>query len=588
MHEINLIENVTIGLAVALAFGYITHRLGMSTIVGYILAGIVVSPRTPGVVIDLGTAQRFAEIGVILLMFGVGLHFQLKDLLSVRAIAIPGAVVQSAAATLLGTITAWWFGWNIGAGIVLGLAISVASTVVLIKVLMDNNVMGTVQGNIAVGWLVVEDIFTVLVLVLLPGIAEAAQDGVSAGIVGQAADLAWALLKLLALAGLMFVVGMRVIPWMMAKVAGTRSVELFTLTSLVIALVIAGVAAKFFGASPALGAFLAGMVVGQSRVSHQAAAEVIPMRDAFAVMFFVSVGMLFDIKFVLGNPGLILSVLLIILAGKPLAAIVIVRFLGYSLRTALVVAVGLAQIGEFSFILATLACSLKMLPDVGQSVLVACALISITINPLLFKTVDPIEKWLRRHPALWRRLNRRADLLGNEINLQAQTAVAAKSGRRKAIVVGYGPVGKTAAKILREQDMDVVVIDLNIETVSHLSNAGMSAIYGDACREEILKSAGIAEAVLLVVTLPGALHAGTVVATASNLNRQVKILVRAHYFNERLILQKAGAFAVCDEETEASVALAEILMREIGIDRETIIRKKSEIRKEIETAPSMV
>ncbi|MHB9140040.1 MAG: cation:proton antiporter [Victivallaceae bacterium] len=585
MHEINLIENLAIGLSAALVFGYITHRMGLSAIVGYIIAGIVVSPRTPGMVVDLGMAQQLAEIGVILLMFGVGLHFQLKDLLAVRAIAIPGAIVQSMAATVLGALVAWWFGWNLGAGVVLGLAISVASTVVLIRVLLDNNILGTVQGNIAVGWLVVEDIFTVLLLVLLPGIAEATQEGISTGFAAPAIDLGWAFLKLLALAGLMLVIGRRVIPWVMMKVAGTRSAELFSLTSLVIALVVAGGAAKFFGASPALGAFLGGMVVGQSRVSHQAAAEVIPMRDAFAVLFFVSVGMLFDPVFVLNSPLLIFLILLVILIGKPLAAIMIVMLRGYSVRTALVVAVGLAQVGEFSFILATLACSLKMLPEEGQSVLVACALISITLNPLLFKMVAPFEIWLRSHPALWKRLNARAERLGTEINLQAQANVG--TGLKKAIVVGYGPVGKTAATILREHNMEVMVVDLNIETIADLAAKGFPAIYGDACREEILKSAGIDDATLLAVTLPGQLSVSAVVAVASNLNPRVKILVRAHYVNERPMLHKSGAFAICDEETEISVALAEIIMHEIGLDEETIARKTSGIRKELDAPPSM-
>jgi CPA2 family monovalent cation:H+ antiporter-2 len=346
MHEIGLILTLSAGLVAALFFGFLTERLRLSPILGYLLAGIAVGPHTPGFTADAAITAQLAEVGVILLMFGVGLHFRLKDLVAVRRVAVPGAVGQSLVATLLAAGVAHWFGWGLGAGLALGIGLSVASTVVLMRVLADGGLLDSVHGHVAVGWLVVEDIFTVVILVLLP--ASAAVFGGGGGGLGDlAAALGLALLKVSLLSVVMLLAGARAIPWMLVAVARTRSRELFTLAILAVALAIATVASRVFGVSMALGAFLAGMVVGQSKVSHQAAADALPMRDAFAVLFFVSVGMLFDPGFLLEEPGLVAATLVIVLVAKPLVALLLVELMGYSVRTGLVVAVGLAQIGEF-------------------------------------------------------------------------------------------------------------------------------------------------------------------------------------------------------------------------------------------------
>ena len=580
MHEITLIVSLTMCLSAALVLGYLTQRLGLSTIPGYLLAGIVVGPHTPGFVANPEFAFQFAEVGVILLMFGLGFHFHLKDLLAVKALAIPGAVVQCLVATALGTAVAHWFGWGLGAGLVLGMAISVASTVVLVRVLLNHGALNSVPGHVAVGWLVVEDLFTVLFLVLLPPLA-AVMQGDSKAVSELPVTLGMALLKIAALGALMLLVGARVIPWLMVQVARTRSAELFTLAVLVVALAIATGSALLFGASMALGAFLAGVVVGQSEVSHQASAEVLPMRDAFAVLFFVSVGMLFDPVFLYEHPVLVLAILLIILLAKPLAALVIVLVLGYSVRTALSVAVGLAQIGEFSFILAELGRSLKLLPVEGQSVLVACALLSITLNPFLFKKILPFERWLQRQPTLWRILNARAARLGRDAGLHSRLMAPPQVGQQRAVVVGYGPVGKAVTRILAEFGVQPVIVELNLETVASLKRDGKAAVYGDACRREILKASGIANAAFLVVTLPDLMSRIPVIVAARELNPAVRVIVRARYVGERAMLEEVGASSVCYEEAEAAVSLAGLVLREIGVSEESIRAETEKIRTEM-------
>lgn len=583
MHGAALVLNLTMGLLAALVLGYITHRLGLSTILGYLLAGIAIGPHTPGFVGDPQIAAQLADIGVILLMFGVGSHLNLKSLLAVKAIAIPGAIAQSVAATALGALVAHWFGWGWGPGLVLGAAISVASTVVLVRVLMDNGVLNTVQGHVAVGWLLVEDIFTVLLLVVLPVIADAVQGGSSgASVVGT---LGWAFLKLAALAALMLFVGARLVPWLMLGVAKTRSAELFTLTVLVAALAIAMGSALLFGASIALGAFLAGLVVAQSEVSHQAAAEVLPMRDAFAVLFFVSVGMLFDPMLVIRQPMLVLAVLLVILLAKPLAALLIVALLGYSSITALTVAVGLAQIGEFSFILAELGRSVKFLPDEAHSVLVACALVSIALNPVLFKLVGPVEAWLQRRPLPWRRGGAGAAPVSPESRLRSLLMAPPQTGRQRAVVVGYGPVGQTVTRILSQFGITAVVVDLNVDTVARLKQTGTAALYGDATRREVLKAAGVPGAQFLVVALPDLASRIPVVAAARALNPDIRILVRAHYVAERAMLEEVGASAICCEEAEAAVALAGLVLREMGATEEFVRQEADKIRDGLKLKP---
>jgi CPA2 family monovalent cation:H+ antiporter-2 len=568
MHDLGLIVTLAIAFSAALLFGYITQRLGLSPILGYLLAGIAVGSHTPGLVANVTIASQLAEVGVILLMFGVGLHFRLKDLLNVRSIAIPGAVGQSLAATAMGTVVALVYGWGIASGVVLGIAISVASTVVLMRGLMDRGVLDSPPGHAAVGWLIVEDIFTVLVLVLLPVIVSSGRGATSPSAVLVSVGVA--VLKLAVLAVLVLWGGAKAVPWILTKVARTRSRELFTLAVLAIALAVATGSALVFGASVALGAFLAGMVVGQSPLSHQAAADALPMRDAFAVVFFVSVGMLFDPRFVLAQPGLVAAVLAIILLVKPLVALVIVIALGYSVRTALVVAMGLAQIGEFSFILADVGRKLGVLPAAGHSVLVAGALISIGLNPLLFRSQGAIENWLRRHPRLWALLSRRAEARGRDANLHTAAQLEKPDERPRAVVVGYGRVGQTVTSILEGFGMHPIVIELDVETVSSLVKGGRSAIFGDAGSSEILKAAGVEKAKYLVVTTPDLVGRIPIIVAARELNEALYILVRARYLAERATLEEFGVTAACYEEEETAVGLAELLLRDAGTPEERI------------------
>ena len=575
-HETPLITTMAAAFGSAWLLGMLAQKVGLSPIVGYLLAGVVIGPYTPGFVGDVGIAAQLAEIGVVLLMFGVGLHFHLKDLLAVKGIALPGALLQSAVATGLGLATGAAFGWPPGSGLVLGIALSVASTVVLMRVLEGHQLLGTVHGHVAVGWLIVEDIFTVVVLVAIPALSVGT--GAGTGLLGT---LAWALVKLAALVALVLLAGSRVIPWLLDQAARLRSRELFTLTVLALAMAVAAGAAYFFGASMALGAFLAGMVVGQSPVSHQAAADALPLRDAFAVLFFVSVGMLFDPGFLLREPLLVLAALAVVLVGKPLAALSVVAALGYSVRTGLVVALGLAQIGEFSFILAELARSHDRLPAAGHNVLVACALVSIALNPLLFGALDSIEQRLRRWPWLWRVLNARAERVREGVN--AQTAQAVADGRPagpRVVVVGYGPVGQSVDRALREAGLDTVVIDLNMDTVRALAEEGRLALYGDASHGDLLKQAGLGKAAYLVVTLPHSVNRTPLIAAARHLNPSCRIFVRARYLRERADLEQAGATGACFEEVEAAVALTDRLLRDLGHEEAGIEVERERIRRQ--------
>jgi CPA2 family monovalent cation:H+ antiporter-2 len=581
MHDLGLIPMLAAAFGAALVLGYVTQRLGLSPILGYLLAGVVVGPHTPGFVADPRIAGQLAEVGVILLMFGVGLHFHVKDLLAVKSIAIPGAIGQSLVATLLGAVVAWGAGWSLAAGLVLGLAISVASTVVLMRVLVDNNALATPHGHVAVGWLIVEDIFTVLVLVLLPVAARSMNEG-SGDAVAIAKSIAWSFLNLGVLAAIVLVAGGRVIPWILTRIARTRSRELFTLAILGIALAIAVGSAGLFHASLALGAFLAGMVVGQSKVSDQAAADALPMRDAFAVLFFVSVGMLFDPSFLLAEPVLVASVLAIILVAKPLAALAIVIVLGYSVRTALTVAIALGQIGEFSFILAQAARGLDLFPAEGSSLLVACALISIALNPLLFRWVGRLEATLKARPALWNLLNRRVEARGREANEEAGERLKIDDAAARAVVVGYGPVGQTAVRILQGFRIRTVVIDLNIDTVSRLTETGGLAIYGDAAKEDILKAAGADRAKYLVVTMPDPDDHVPVIQTARRINPDLQVISRSRYLNERETLERLGVTAVVYEEVEAAAGLTELLLRAEGTAEASIEAEIRKVRAEFE------
>jgi len=571
MHtNIDLILTLTGCLAAALALGYVTQRLGLSPIVGYLLAGVAVGPNTRGFVADRHLAEQLGEVGVILLMFGVGLQFHIKELLAVRRIAVPGAIFQSLAATTLGAAMGWAFGWGWSAGLVYGMAISVASTVVLIRVLADHNDLHTHSGHIAVGWLVVEDLFTVVLLVLLPAIfgGERAEPG------GLPLALLLTALKIGVLVAATFVVGGRVVPWLLGRVARTRSRELFTLTVLVVALGIAVVSAKLFGVSMALGAFLAGMVVGRSDFSLRAATDALPMRDAFAVLFFVSTGMLFDPRFLVEAPWLVAATLGIVVLGKPLAALVIVLALRYPLRTALAVAVALAQIGEFSFMLATLGRGLGVLPEEATNALVAAAIVSISINPLLYRLVDPAEAWLVRRPRLSRWLGRRA--ASSPVAVEPERAAS-----HRAVIVGYGPVGQTLSRLLRENDVEPTVIEMNAETLGRLREEGIPAVYGDAGHLDTLKAAGVDRAAGLLLSASGLRNAAEIIRLARELNPKIRVSVRCSYLRDIAALRKVGAHGVFSGEGEVALALTESVLRDLGALPEQIDRQRERVRADL-------
>jgi monovalent cation:H+ antiporter-2, CPA2 family len=573
MHDISLITTIALGLSGALLFGLLAKRVGLSPIVGYLLAGVAIGPHTPGFVGDAKIASQLAEIGVILLMFGVGLHFSLKDLLAVRSIAVPGALGQSTAATLACTGLAVAVGWTWQTGLILGIAVSVASTVVLLRALMDNGSLDTPEGHAAVGWLIVEDIITVLVLVLLPLLAPGSGgDGVS---LWQTIGIA--MLKLAVLTAIVLLAGARFVPWLLLRVARLRSRELFTLTVLVMAICIATVSYVTFGASMALGAFLGGMVVGQSKVSDQAAADVLPMRNVFAILFFVSVGMLFDYRTLLESPVLMLGVMVIILVVKPLAAILIVILTGHSLKTALTVAGGLAQIGEFSFIVGDMAKALGMMPGTGNNVLVAGAIISVSLNPLIFRSMLALEPGMAKWPWLARWLAGRSEKLG----ARANEIAASRTDDPGAIVVGYGPVGQTVTRLLTEFGINPMIIETNVDAVLELQQRGQQAVFGDATRPDILRAAGITSAAYLVVTVPHAEISLRIIQTAREAAPMIRVLARAEYINQHEAFAQAGAAITRYDEAEAAAALAEALLQDIDVPSERIDAVVNGIRNEL-------
>jgi monovalent cation:H+ antiporter-2, CPA2 family len=557
MHDISLITTIAFGFTAALFFGIIAKRIGLSPIVGYLIAGIAIGPHTPGFVGDAGLAKQLAEIGVMLLMFGVGLHFHFTELMAVRSIAVPGAIGQSVAATACGLGVALALGWEWNGGIVLGVAISVASTVVLLRALMDRGIVETAEGRVAIGWLVVEDIITVLVLVLLPALA-AGNATAGSGERNVLLSAGVAVLKLVALAAIMAVVGVRVVPWLMLRVAALRSRELFTLTVLVMAMAVATFGYFVFGASMALGAFIGGMVVGQSKLSHQAAADALPMRDAFAVLFFVSIGMLFDWRSLLHEWPLILGMLLVVVVVKPLIALLIVAGLRHSFKTGMVVAAGLGQIGEFSFIVAEAARPLGLMSDTGHHALVACAIVSISMNPWLFRATAAFERWVGTKPALQTWIDRRSGRFGQTRNLALSTRPAT-TDKPLAIVVGYGPVGRSVSRRLEEFGLEPHLIDMNVETIVTLQSEGKHALYGDAAKADILIAAGVKQATYLVITLPDPGAGQTIVTVARRLNPNVRILMRARYLAQGELLMESGADAVCYDEAEVATALAVLL-----------------------------
>jgi len=570
VHELDLILTLAGGLTAALLLGYATHRLGLSPIVGYLLAGTIVGPHTPGFVADAEIAEQFAELGVILLMFGVGLQFHIEELIAVRRVAVPGALLQSLAATVLGFGIARAVGWSFQAGLIFGIALSVASTVVLVRVLTDNRELHTRTGHIAIGWLVVEDLLTIVALVLLPVFIQA---GASAS--ALASTLLVAAVKVGALVALIILGGRRVMPVLLDRVAATRSRELFTLTVLVVALGIAVAAALLFDVSVALGAFLAGTVVGRSEFSHRAASEALPMRDAFAVLFFVSVGMLLDPRAILDAPGLLLATLGVVLLGKPLVAAVIVRLLGYPFRVGLSVAVALAQIGEFSFILSSLGKELGVLSVAATNTLVAASIISIVLNPVLYRTVPAIERWASRRGWLWRVLNPRAAV---EHGDQSSAPV---EPRYRAVVVGYGPTGRTVTRLLGESGIEPTVIDLSMESIRQLREDGISAVYGDAAHSQTLQAAGLDSAGALILTSAGETDTAEVIRTARDLNPTAYVLARTAYLRDMPALRRAGADDVFAGEGEVALAFTGALLNRLGATPEQLDRERDRAHKEL-------
>ena len=571
-HDTALIATVTGGLALAFLLGLLAVRLRLPPILGYLLAGVAIGPFTPGFVADTGLAAQLAEIGVILLMFGVGLHFSISDLLAVRRIAVPGAVAQIAAATGLGALVAYLWGWSWSTGLVFGLSLSVASTVVLLRALEDIGALESSDGRIAVGWLIVEDLVTVLALVLLPVFAElvgATPPGnVSAGAASHAAPAGGSLLvtlgltlaKVIAFVAIMLVVGRRAIPWLLGRVASTGSRELFTLAVLAVALGIATGAAALFDVSFALGAFFAGVVVSESDFSHEAATSALPLRDAFAVLFFVSVGMLFDPRILVRQPVEVLSVVLIILIGKSLAALAIVLAFRYPLHTALRISASLAQIGEFSFILAALGVALGLLPVEAQSLIVAGALLSITLNPFVFRAVEPINRWLRSRSTLAEALERPAGDLA-----ELPPGMDTEQLRDHAVIIGHGRVGGPIAEELTRHEVPHLIVEASRDVAERLREAGLPVIYGDATRPEVLADAHLERARLLVVAAPDAYQARAILELARRVNPDLQIIARTQSDAERAWLEERGVAQALVGERELAVSLTRAALRRFGV-----------------------
>ena len=548
-HSIDLITTIAIGLGLAMVMGLVASRFRMPPLVGYLIAGIIIGPGTPGFVADMELTAQLAEIGVMLLMFGVGLHLSFDDLLAVRRIAVPGALVQIGVATALGMIVALFWGWAPGEALVFGIALSCASTVVLLRALEDRGLLESVNGRIAVGWLVVEDLAMVLVLVLLPVVA-VPLGGHDAAVQAGESDSIWAVLaitfgKVAAFVALMLVVGRRLFPRLLFWVARTGSRELFTLCVIATALGVAYGSAKLFDVSFALGAFFAGMMMRESEFSHRAADESLPLRDAFSVLFFVSVGMLFDPQVLIEHPAKVLWVVGIVMIGKTLAAIVLVLLFRYPLNTALTVGASLAQIGEFSFILAGLGMALGLLSSEGQSLILAGALISIAFNALVFTAIEPAQAWIRQRSSLARRLERRDDPL-------AELPMSVDQSRLtgQVVLVGYGRVGRRIAAALMERKISFVVAEQNRELVEMLRARDIPAVSGDASDPAVLIQAHIARAGMLVIATPDPVKVRKMVETARTLNPAVEVVLRTHSEEEAELLQKENVGKVFMGEHE--------------------------------------
>ncbi|WP_062135321.1 YbaL family putative K(+) efflux transporter [Demequina aestuarii] len=517
LHHAPLLTTIAAGLVVAFGLGFLAQKARLSPIVGYLAAGIVIGPFTPGYEADTELAMELAEIGVILLMFGVGLHFSFRELLAVRKVALPGAIAQMTAATALGTGLGLWIGWGLGASMLFGLALSVASTVVMLRALEDEQLLDTRGGHIAVGWLIVEDLAMVIALVMIPVLASGA-----GGPGALAGELAWTVVKVSAFVALMVVVGRRVVPWLLARVADSGSRELFTLSVLALGIGVAVGAAYLFDVSFALGAFFAGMILRESDLSHRAAEDSLPLRQAFAVLFFVAVGMLFDWRVIIEQPLALLGTFLVIVAGKTVVAFAIVRGLKYSKQMAIVVAAALAQIGEFSFILVTLGADLEILSGDARDLVLGGAILSIIANPLLFA-------WATR---AYREM---------EYVVPMADAPREYEGEDHVLVVGFGRVGARVAEGLWARGVPTVVVDDDERRVENLREQGREAILGNAVRAKVLQAAGIENATVVIVAIPDPLNAGAIVSKARAMRPEARIIGRGHREVDVEYLTEMGA-----------------------------------------------
>ncbi|MBH2037126.1 MAG: Kef family K(+) transporter [Pseudomonadales bacterium] len=556
IHHTPLIAAIATGFVLAFIFGALANRLRLSPLVGYLLAGVMVGPFTPGFVADKDLSHELSEIGVILLMFGVGLHFSLKDLMSVKNIAIPGALVQILAATLLGMGMTWWLGWHWGAGLIFGLALSVASTVVLLRALEERQLIDSRRGKIAVGWLIVEDLVMVLALVLIPALAGLLSAEPATGSGEQ--DILWPLLltlgKVAAFIALMITLGGRLIPWLLERSAGSGSRELFTLAVLAIAMGVSYGSAVLFGVSFALGAFFAGMILNSSQFNHQAADDSRPLRDAFAVLFFVAVGMLFNPSILLDEPLLVLATVLIIVLGKGLAALLIVLAFRKPLSTALTIAVSLAQIGEFSFILASLGVSLELMPEVGRDLILAGAIIAILLNPMLFSLLDRLQPWLVA------REQRQPEASPAPASAPSDN-ILPLSESAHTILIGHGRVGSRISQRLQAEQMPLVIIETLHSLVEDLRESGLSVVQGNAASSQTLAQANIASARCLIVAIANSLEAGQIISHARAANPDLQILARAQADSEVDYLKTCSADLVVMGERE----IARIMLARLGL-----------------------
>ena len=563
MHELNLLINVAVALMVAFFGGLLARRVRLPTIVGYMLAGIFIGPFTPGFVGDMGTIRQLAELGIIFLMFGVGLHFSIKDLWKVRSIAIPGALGRMLITTLLGLGLGLIWRWTFLSGIVLGLSISIASTVVLLRVLMDNGLLNTSHGQAAVGWVIVEDVATVLILVVMPAL------------VGSSGGFNWGLLggTLVKAAGFVLLVlfaGTRLIPWVLLRIAHTRSRELFILAVLVIALGIALGAAQLFGISLALGAFVAGVVVSESPLSHQVGADILPFRESFAVLFFVSIGMLVNPVYLYNNIGSVLTLTALIMIGKPLTTIIMGLIFPWPARTTLVAAASLSQIGEFSFIVGQAGVSLGLLEQSQYSLILAGSLISIMFNPLMFRLIRPVEERLKKYPGIWKWLDRQGPPLPQLV----------ESLEGHVVIVGFGRVGRQIVTLLNQVGIPQLIVEADAERAEELNRRGLPVLYGDAANSEVLTHAGLARARALVVAGPDEDASALMVTAARDMAPDLPIIARAISEDGTRRLAQLGAQDVIHPELEGGLEIVRHTLLQLGYPLQEIYRYTDAVRRD--------